>query len=280
MWAGSRAIKLAMVGAVTTVFALAYVDLRREQARALDDFTAEQAALARALAATVGARIEAVVADVTALARSDPAAAAALAQHLLQTRSMYRACEWVGPDGAVQPLGGAPDPIAGSAVLQAARAAILASAQDGGPPLVSQPLRRSAQSRERLRLFVVRRDGRAVVLLVDSDGFFAGAEPAARAPMRWLVVDPERRWLGLSPRASEAGGWRDDAPSVSPEVAALLARMSAGTAGTMLLGRPAAAALGLDRRTAVAAWAPVPLRAGGPWSVGAVVSAMRVRDRG
>jgi signal transduction histidine kinase len=118
-----------------------------------------------------------------------------------------------------------------------------------------------------------------VVLLVDGDRFFQGAQPAAPAPMRWLVVDPERRGIELSPQATTDGGWRDDAPSVSPEVADLLARMGAGAAGTMPLGRPAAAALGLGRRTAVAAWAPVPLLSGGPWSVGAVVSARRVRDR-
>jgi signal transduction histidine kinase len=47
-----------MVGAVATVFLLAYLDLRREQARALEDFTTEQSALATACAATLKLRIE------------------------------------------------------------------------------------------------------------------------------------------------------------------------------------------------------------------------------
>jgi hypothetical protein len=153
----------------------------------------------------------------------------------------------------------------------------LQQARDDGEPLVSAPLRRTETSRERLRLFLARRHGRAVILLVDSDGFFQSAAPAGKAPMRWLVVDSEGRWTELSPQATEPGAWQTDAPAVSPEVAALLARMSAGSDGTMPLSRPAAASLGLDRRTAVAGWARVPLRSGRPWSVGAVVSAMRVR---
>lgn len=46
-----------MVAAVGLVFLLAYLDLRREQARAYEDFTAEQIALARALASTLEARL-------------------------------------------------------------------------------------------------------------------------------------------------------------------------------------------------------------------------------
>jgi signal transduction histidine kinase len=49
----------AMVAAVGGVFLLAYLDLRREQAHALDDFTIEQITAARALSATVSARFDA-----------------------------------------------------------------------------------------------------------------------------------------------------------------------------------------------------------------------------
>src|SRR5579883_1386468 len=51
----------AMALAVAAVFLLAYLDLRREQARALDDFSSEQATLARASAAAVEARIAGVL---------------------------------------------------------------------------------------------------------------------------------------------------------------------------------------------------------------------------
>jgi two-component system sensor histidine kinase HydH len=49
--------RVGMAIAVLAIFLLAYLDLRREQARALDDFTAEQSALARAFAGTISARM-------------------------------------------------------------------------------------------------------------------------------------------------------------------------------------------------------------------------------
>src|SRR5205085_10530246 len=49
-------LKVGMIGAVTVVFALAYLDSRREDVRALADFSSEQAMLARAFALTVAAR--------------------------------------------------------------------------------------------------------------------------------------------------------------------------------------------------------------------------------
>ena len=277
----SRSIKVAMVAAVLAIFSLAYLDLRREQARALSDFSAEQAALARALAATVGARIDAVFEDVDTLASVGDAEVVPLARRLVKIRTFYREADVF--DAAGHPLAIATDAggrhIADSPALAAARTALLAAARDGAGPLVSAPLRRSDGTRERLRLFVVRRGGRAVVLLVDGDGFFEGAQPAVSAPMRWLVVDEARRWIELSPQATEATAWRGDEATGSAEVARLLSRMGAGDDGVMLLGHAAAAALGLEPRTAVAAYARVRLRNGRPWSVGAVVSAMRVRDR-
>jgi signal transduction histidine kinase len=48
---------LASIAAVAVVFALAYADSRREQARALDDFIGEQSALARTAALAAGSRL-------------------------------------------------------------------------------------------------------------------------------------------------------------------------------------------------------------------------------
>ena len=80
---GTRGIKVAMVTAVVAIFALAYLDLRREQSRALADFTAEQAALSRSLAATVGARMDAVFADLDTLITLDDAGRERLARQLI-----------------------------------------------------------------------------------------------------------------------------------------------------------------------------------------------------
>jgi signal transduction histidine kinase len=51
-----RLLKLGMVAAVAVVFAVAYLDSRREEARALADFSREQAMLARTFALTVAER--------------------------------------------------------------------------------------------------------------------------------------------------------------------------------------------------------------------------------
>ncbi|MDB4964985.1 MAG: Sensor protein of zinc sigma-54-dependent two-component system [Myxococcales bacterium] len=277
----SRWLKVAMLGVVAGVFTLAYVDLRREQTRALEDFSADQQALARALAATVAARIDTVFDQVAALATVDAAAAARQSRALLAGRSFYREVDLVDDKGALDAIAA---PNAGalmdaSTSLTTARRELLAEARDGEAPLVSAPLRRSASARERLRMFVARRGPRAAVVLVDGDSFFDGAQPSAPAPTRWLVVDEARRWIELSPSATEVTAWRTDAQPPSPEVGELLVRMMTGGHGTLLLGRSAAAALGLEPRTAVAAYAPVPLRSSRPWAVGLVVSAMRVRDR-
>ncbi len=282
---GTRGIKVAMVTAVVAIFALAYLDLRREQSRALADFTAEQAALSRSLAATVGARMDAVFADLDTLITLDDAGRERLARQLIAARSIYREIDLC--DGSAAKCSALSTPggalIAGSDTLATARTELLAQSPPDGQGRVSAPLRRSENARERLRLFAARRADRAIVLLVDSDGFFAGAQAYVSAPMRWLVVDDARRWIELSPQATEATTWSSAAPAVSTSVASLLARMADGGEGTELLDRSAAAALGLDRRTAVASWARVPLderlHRGKPWSVGAVVSAKRVRDR-
>src|SRR3954468_17450851 len=85
---GAPLLKVAMVAAVAAVFALAYLDLRREQARALEDFTSEQATLARALAATVASRLDDAFGDLDALATLADATAAAA--QLVRVRPLYR----------------------------------------------------------------------------------------------------------------------------------------------------------------------------------------------
>jgi len=70
-----RGLSLAAVASVGVVFALAYVDSRREEARSLDEFSGEQAALARTLAAAASGTTEAgrreTLARLFAAARTD-----------------------------------------------------------------------------------------------------------------------------------------------------------------------------------------------------------------
>jgi signal transduction histidine kinase len=162
-----------MVAAVPLVFLLAWLDLRREQARALDDFTDEQRALAGAFAAALQSRVH------------------------------------------------------GS----------LDASQAPGQLLAGLPV-----------------DPARLVLLVDGAG-------------RSVLVGPG------DDRAASL-------PAERPkDVRALLERMGEGGRGALTLGRPAAAALGLEPRLAVAGFAPVPGNGGPRWSVAVVASAMRVRDR-
>jgi signal transduction histidine kinase len=173
-----RALTLAVVTSVALVFALAYVDLLREQARALDDFSEDQAELARTLAATVATRA------------------------------------------------------------------------GGGPARPDEP---------------------DAIDRVLGDIRQAAIDPSM-TPSRWVLMDGARRWAIVG-----SGAWQTGAPT--PELATLLAAMARGGHGTMFLSRPSAAALGLDMRSAIAGWAPVPLAKSGTWSVAVVASARRVRDR-
>jgi signal transduction histidine kinase len=68
-------------------------------------------------------------------------------------------------------------------------------------------------------------------------------------------------------------------PELPADLQLLVARMVEGGAGAVAIGRPAAAALGLEPRLAVAGFAPVRATDGARWSVAVVVSARRVRDR-
>jgi two-component system, NtrC family, sensor histidine kinase HydH len=275
----SRGLSIAVVTCVVLVFALAYVDLRREQARALDDFTGEQAALARTLAATMSARVSAVLRDLDTIATLDSVSTAAL-EKLVTESGFYQEMDLLDGEGRiVKAVHGGNPAVADDARLSAALLRLYASAPRDGRSVVSAPLPRSSDRRQRLRFFL-RRDARgAVALLADTDRFFDGIRQAAfessLAPMRWIVMDDALRWVVLGVDDGPAD-WREGHPE--NEVAQLLAAMGQGEHGTLFLPRASAAALGLERRAAVAGYAVVPLRTGA-WSVAVVASAKRVRDR-
>lgn len=259
----SRSLTVAMVTAVGLVFALAYVDLRREQARALDDFTAEQAALARTIAATMSARVSAVLRDLDTIATLDAVASPALDQLVTQS-GFYQELDLLDAHGrVVRAVHGQEPAVADDPGLRNALARLFASAPRDGRSIVSEPLRRAADRGERLRLFL-RRDARgAVALLANTDRFFDGIRQAAfestLAPMRWIVLDDAFRWvvLGIDERQAE---WYQGHPT--RQVEALLSAMAQGEHGTLFLPRESAAELGLERRSAVAGFAVVPLRTG------------------
>ena len=260
----SRSLTVAVVASVALVFALAYVDLRREQSRALDDFTGEQAELARTLAATVAARVSTVLRDLDTVAELAPPADRFIAQS-------YQAIVRLDSAGrAAAPLDGE---------LHAPIERLFAAAPLDGRPVVSAPLPRARDSRQRLRIFLRRDAGGAVALAVDTDHFFDGIRQAAVessvAPMRWIVMDDAGRWVVLGVDARDES-WHQG--RASTEVAQLLSAMQRGEHGTLFLPRESADALGLGRRSAVAGFAPVALRTGA-WSVAVVASAKRVRDR-
>jgi signal transduction histidine kinase len=171
--------------------------------------------------------------------------------------------------------------------LRAAMAEAAARARDG-KVIVSGALRRAPADprHERLRLFVApAAGGRQVALLVDTDHFFDGfAVPSTdrgRLPVRCLVLDGERRWIELDPSGDEGSPerWRIDDTRLPADLTRLFEKMGAGAPGTISLGRGAAAQLGLDRRSAVAGFAPVRVGGGAPWSVAVIASAKRVHDR-
>ena len=187
----SRLVKLALFAAVPVVFLLAYLDLLREQAAALADFTTEQETLARAFATAIEARHRLVPA----------------------------------------PLEGDASPAALHALFN--------------PPT---------------------------------------APPATgRAAPHWLVVAGDR-WLLLGDDGDDRLAWRGGDGDLDAGVRSLLGAMKTGSHGARVIERTAALALGLERRRAVAAWAPVPeasppAAGSRPLVVGVVTSMSRIRDR-
>ena len=275
----SPGLSIAVVTSVGLVFTLAYVDLRREQARALDDFTGEQAALAQTLAATMSARVSAVLRDLDTVATLDSVSTPALDQ-LVAESGFYQELDLLGSEGqVVKAVHGHHPAIADDDRLRTALRRLYASAPRDGRSVVSAPLRRADDHRERLRFFLRRDAHGAVALLADTDRFFDGIRQAAFessvAPMRWIVMDDAMRWvvLGVDDAAAD---WKEGHPQTGVEE--LLAAMAREERGTLFLQRSSAEALGLGRRAAVAGFAVVPLRTGS-WSVAVVASAKRVRDR-
>jgi signal transduction histidine kinase len=281
--AGARVLKAAMVGAVCLVFGLAYVDLLREQQRALDDFTAEQSSLAHALAGTLEARMQDVVGQLSAAAElPDDDRLAAFLRQLVQGNPVYREADVVDARGRVLlavPASAARTIDDSPALRQAREHAIHESANRLS---ISGPLRRSTgtDERERLRMFARSADGRTLVFLIDISRFFDGLSAAQNpAPMRWLILDDGRRWIDFAPTPLPAARWQIDDTRVPADVRRLLDEMASGRDGAAMLDRPAAAALGLEQRRAVAGFAPLHLAPDRTWSIAVVASARRVRDR-
>jgi hypothetical protein len=281
---GLLLVKVAMLGAVAAVFLLAYADLRREQARALEDFTAEQASLARSYAEAMRTRLDNVLRDLSLVGaavagRNDP-----LLRSLLAGEPAYREVDVLDPSGkAILELPSADASVSSSPTLKQALFDLLSRGASEGVA-ISGPLARNAETgRERLRFFVLRRPTDTVVMLVDLDRLFSGVRAAAGAPgsiMRWIVLDDARRWVAFgSPDRPDEAAWRSDTGPALDQVTALLSSMAVGSEGTATLSREAADSLGLGRRLAVAGYAPVPIAVGRPWSVAVVTSARRVRDR-
>ena len=228
----SRALSVAVVASVALVFALAYIDLRREQARALDDFTGEQAALARTLAATMSARVSAVLRDLDTLAALEHPAPALLEQ----LAAGYRGLGILDHQGRIVQQVHLIDENSAPHTIMRVEYLFETAPRDGGV-VVSD---RSGGG----RMFLRRDAHGAVVLLVDTERFFEGmreaAFAAAPAPMRLLVMDDQHRWVIVGSEPTET----------TSELDRLLAEMARGEAGTAFLSRPSAASSGAPRSPA------------------------------
>jgi signal transduction histidine kinase len=272
-----------MIGAVAGVFLVAYADLRREQARALDDFTTEQATLARAYADAMRTRLDGIVRDLDLL--NDLSGAElpiAALRRLLGEEAAYLEVDVLdGHSPSLEIVSEGRQPLSNDPILRQERASLLAHHGDAHVS-ISAPLVRKATGgqEERMRLFVRRGVERTVVLLVDMDRLFMGVHAAASsssAQTRWLVLDDARRWVGIG-ALGDASGQLETGPALD-EIVALISTMARGQEGTAIVSRGAADALGLGHRLAVAGYAPVSIRSGRPWSIAVVTSARRVRDR-
>ncbi|MCU1279586.1 MAG: hypothetical protein JWM53_3132, partial [bacterium] len=225
----SRSLSVAVVTSDCLVFALAYVDLRREQARALDDFTGEQAALARTVAATMSARVSAVLRDLDTIATLDAVSTTALDQLVAQS-GFYQEVDLLDANGHVAEVAtGGHSALANEPPLRAALGRLFASAPRDGRAVVSGPLPRAGDRRQRLRLFLRRSPRGAVALLADTDRFFDGIRQAAfessLAPMRWIVMDDAFRWVVLGSEEHPAE-WQEGHPT--PPLQQLLSAMAHG----------------------------------------------------
>ena len=283
----ARTLKAAMLAAVVVVFTLAYLDLRREQARALDDFTAEQTTLATGFAAALEARIAGVRHDLRAAAEAGSGDLEAILRSLVHDGRLYREADVFDASGKlVLELPVRPDRrMEDSHALRDARSAAVKEVENG-QLAITGPLRRLPDdpSPEHLRIFALRAGGRTLAVLVDTDRFFEGLSltphEGGRPLMRCLVVDDEHRFIELGPGPTGSDeSWQIDDERLPADVVRLFERMSASVSGALPLSREAAESLGLDRRMAVAGFAPVHVDDHRTWAIAVVASAKRVRDR-
>jgi two-component system sensor histidine kinase HydH len=266
-----------MIAAIGVVFGLAYLDLRREQSRALDDFSVEQHELARATAATLQSRIDAVLHLLQAAARArDPDAIGDIV-----TRDRY-----IVAAGVVDPDGDAgATPIPGAARLDAhalrlARPGLDAALREHEIAISDPVLDANGLD---LRLFATRAGARDLVLAVDRERLLEGLAPDLGADTLGRIVVRDTAGLWTSFGASDAG---TAAPRWSALDAAsplgvhdLLRAMADTEHGVAVLDQDAAGSLGLEPRLAIAGFATVRVTSSRAWSVAVVSSAMRVRDR-
>ena len=274
-----------MVASVLVVFALAYIDLDRENSRALDDFSADQLSLATAKADAVEARLNSVVEDLHSAAElGDDAALERVLQTFITDGALIRQADIIGGDG--RPILSVTAPgvplLRESASLEHARTAT-SRAAGGTGVWVSEQIRSADGSEDRLRLFATASGQGFIAFLVDSEVLFEGlavsnGEPA---PLRVIVRDHSGNWTDIGERddVGARASWTDVASAAPYDVSSLLNRMAGGEHGTSSVGREAAVWLGLDPRLAVTGFAPVRIPHGPQWSLAVVASAMRIRDR-
>ena len=275
-----------MVGAVGLVFLLSYLDLHREQARALDDFIAEQSSLARSVGATMTARLELVSRDLKSALEldADGRGDAALARVLARDVA-YSELDVFGRPGetahALRDARGDSPPSA--AFVAPARDELRSRLVKDRFATVGIFGRDGALTGPHLRFFGQTDGARTAMLVVDVDQLFSdvrAALDATGAPVRWWMLDEtgKRVQLGRQDGGQARTGPLDDLAG-SNDVSGLFEAMGRGSEGATLVDRRAAASMGLGERLAVAGFSPVQLGGGVRWGVAIVTSASRVRDR-
>jgi signal transduction histidine kinase len=284
-------VQSGLVVLLALVFALAYLDLRRDQGIALADFSLEQAALARSFAATLEARLGGVLRELeSAAAVADDPLGPAFLDELLRNGRGFLAGALIEPDGSASHeldvgAGAGLDPARRLEFRQRA----LQRIGSGPGTYISEPLGESGASSHDapLRYVLERRGTRAVEAVLNLDPLFdvlmVGDGPAGPAPLRLLVVDHLHQWVefgepptGALPVSVER--WRAGESGLPRAVAGLLEAMESGSDGARFLDDDAATSLGLAG-AAVAGFAPVRLDAHHGWAVAAVTSAHRLNER-
>jgi signal transduction histidine kinase len=271
-----------MVAAVGVVFTLAYVDLDREQARALADFSAEQGALAAAKATSLETRIDRVVDELrvaSELGRSSDVAI--FLRRIVGDGALVRRADLVDAAGSSVMVVTPPDAPSRDEPVELEQARIAAAHEAAIEGFaVSAPVRGGDDDRSRVRVMAAASGDRAVALVVETDALFSGLvdAPGGASPSRVIVRDDAGRWADVGARGEAPfPQWRGEPDD--GDVHTLLGKMADERAGTAQLGREAARSLGLEPRLAIAGFAPVRIGDTRTWSLAVVTSAMRVRDR-